>query len=100
LLTCGGGDGTSCGGEGQGTGRKQATIIGKGRRRTSDEDVASGRGLVAIIGEGLRVGLLTGAIGLGLNTCSQKFWHTIEVVAPSPLNLIRVFENLVNFQIC
>ena len=44
MLTCGGGDGTSCGGEGQGTGRKQATIIGKGRRRTSDEDVASGRG--------------------------------------------------------
>ena len=45
MLTCGGEvDGTSCGGEGQGTGRKQATIIGKGRRRTSDEDVASGRG--------------------------------------------------------
>jgi len=47
LLTCGGeGDGTSCGGEGQGTGRKQATIIGKGRHRTSDEDVASGRGAI------------------------------------------------------
>ena len=48
---------------------------------------------------GLPVGLRMGAIGLGLNTCSQNCWPTIKVIAPMPLNLIWVFENLVNFQI-
>ena len=48
---------------------------------------------------GLPVGLQMGAIGLGLNTCSQNCWPTIKVIAPMPLNLIWVFENLVNFQI-